>query len=58
MESRSWTGDDSREFGPDHTLEECQDCGAGPLEDCVWWCQCSHCQTGRAKAGVAEKRTA
>jgi hypothetical protein len=48
MESKSWTGDDDREFGIDPDEESCEDCGAGPLEDCAWYCQCLACETGRA----------
>jgi hypothetical protein len=32
MESRAYTGDDDREFGPAHI--ECRECGACTCEDC------------------------
>jgi hypothetical protein len=54
MDARGFNGDDEREFGIDPDEESCEDCGAGPLEDCAWWCQCLACETGRAV--LKEKR--
>lgn len=51
MDARSFNGDvDHREFGPDPDADDCAECGAGPLADCAWWCQCRSCVTGREKA--------
>lgn len=43
MESRHWTGDDDRAFGPDPDEERCPHCGVGPLEQCLPDCTCPLC---------------
>lgn len=53
MEARSWTADDDREFGIDPDEESCLSCGAGPLEDCAWFCTCRSCTLGKPEQGKA-----
>lgn len=47
MDARSFTGEDEREFGIDPDEENCESCGAGPLDDCQWECDCEACEARR-----------
>ena len=42
-EQTQWSGDDTRELGPDYELDYCSSCGAAPDELCTPFCECPSC---------------
>lgn len=49
MDSRQWTGDDTRDLDHDREADPCPECGADEDAPCATDCQCSWCLQARAR---------